>query len=410
MAEESKSLLENKLFLQYLAGTGAAIGSGESPAAAMGGITMQNIQSQNFMKLLKQLLGPDGTKGTFDSSGISLKIPKESSMFGSILGGDEGMKSDYFSANPSLAPAAPSTPAAPAAAPVFGGRSTVANPFDTSLSGTSISPSDLAGLTTQDITAAIGAKNAADQLKQQSARDLVDSLYKGAVIKREERSTDADIKYKESLIEKAKADIENDKPIYKTENGMLLNAKDYLAYQKMVKEDQTPAVKNYEYALKQGFKGSFVDFQDNAKTTHKKDYDEAVSGGYKGTFNTWMLDMAKAGAINLGQKVEEKKAFSELTGQLYFNDPKWTTELDKYMNSEDVQNTLMRVPGKSGSTEYTAGVTKAKAAERVKFVEGKISAGGGEIQDVKFDKDGKTMIWTVKWPSGDIKTIKQVVK
>ena len=37
MADEN-NLLTNKLFLQYLAGTGAAIGSGESPAAAMGGI------------------------------------------------------------------------------------------------------------------------------------------------------------------------------------------------------------------------------------------------------------------------------------------------------------------------------------------------------------------------------------
>ena len=140
-------------------------------------------------------------------------------------------------------------------------------------------------------------------------------------------------------------------------------------------------------------------FQDAAKTAHKKDYDEAVAGGYKGSFNTWMLDMAKAGAINLGTKVEEKKTMSELEGQLYFNSPKWPDDLGKYLSSEDVQNVIFQ----SNTPK------QARAEETVKYIEGKITAGGGQITATKIEKDG-TGVWTVKWPSGDIKEIRYKVK
>lgn len=342
------NLFQNKLFLQYLAGAGQDLMSGKP--GNVNAITQQNIQSQNLMKMLKQMLGPDGTKGTFDNTGMTLKVPTESisdTLQGTGQGGVwEGMAPPW---NPAATTnAGNATPAqALKSIPGMGGASTI-NPFESSQP---INPADLAGLTSQDIMSAMGVKLHKDELERKSINDVMDMVYKTATLN---------------------------------------------------KEKDTAEMKNYEYAVKDGFKGTFMEFKDAAKTEHMKDYEGALKGGYKGSFDQWMLDMRKAGAtrITLGEKVEEKKAMSELGGQLYFNNPKWTEDLGKHLSSEDVQNVLFRSDNPK----------QERAAETVKFVEGKIVAGGGTIQNVKWDTDGRTMVWTVKWPSGDTKVIKQAVK
>lgn len=395
-------LFQNKLFLQYLAGAG-------SDLAAYGGntdkgfqpnninaITNQNIQTQNMAKLLKTLLGPDGTKATFSNTGMNLTVPKESSMFSDILGGGDGT----FKVDQSLVPSTTPTPTPNNFS--VGGGSSVANPFVISQPEMNISASDLAGLTPKDIASAIGMKQAQDQLKQQSYKDMVDAFYKGSIMQNAATAAPIENAYKDALTKKALADIENDKAIYQVPgSNVMLNAKDWIAYQKLNKESQSAAVKNYEYAQSQGFTGSFVEFENSAKTTHQKDYAGAVAGGYKGDFHNWMLEMAKAGAINLGGKLEEKKALSELEGQLYFNNPKWTEDINK-QTAEFDKNQAWLVPEKDRPL--------AKSKVIVKTIEDKIAAGSGAIQSVTMDKDGKTMVWTVKWPSGDVKTIKQAVR
>lgn len=72
------NLLQNKLFLQYLAGAGADISAGNPLMTNVNAITQQNIQSQNFMKLLQNMLGgeiPEGGKMTMDSKGMKMDIP-----------------------------------------------------------------------------------------------------------------------------------------------------------------------------------------------------------------------------------------------------------------------------------------------------------------------------------------------
>ena len=404
------SLFQNKLFLQYLAGAGADL-------AAYGGntdkglqpnnvnaITNQSIQSQNMMKLLKTLLGPDGTKATFSNTGMNLTVPKESSMFSNILGsGDEAFKTDQ-----SLAPS--STPTPPPTNPNVGGGSSVANPFVISQPEMNISASDLAGLTSQDIATVMGMKQNQDQLKQQSYRDTVDAIYKQSQMQGSATAAPIENAYKDALTKKALADIENDKAIYQVPGSdVKLNAKDWIAYQKMSKESNPNEIKLYEYAQKQGFKGSLVDFKNADMTTHQKDHAAAVASGYKGDIYTWMLEMAKAGAINLGGKIEEKKALSELEGQLYFNNPKWTEDINKHI-SNFVTKDLWEARDANGKLIEEKDRPLVIAKERVKYIEGKIAAGSGAIQSVTMDKDGKTMVWTVKWPSGDVKTIKQAVR
>lgn len=114
-------------------------------------------------------------------------------------------------------------------------------------------------------------------------------------------------------------------------------------------------------------------------------------------------EVAEASRINisLGTKLEEKKKMSELEGQLYFNDPKWSETLEKD-TANYAKDTLWNInPGQRDKE-----ITKYKA----KLIEGKIIAGGGSITNAYIDKDGRTGVWKVEWPNGDTKIIKYKIK
>ena len=401
----------NPAFIQALVGMGADLSAhgantdkGFQPTN-LNASTNQSIKANSFMKLMQNALSQDNSDLKLSKDGMTIKAGTDSELLKAILGGGSGGPANQ---NP---PA--STPSDQAAAPAATPTAQVPqmpNPFTVSQPRLDTSSSALAGLTPQDIAAVMGMKQAQDTLKQQSYKDTVDAIYKQSQMQGNATAAPIENAYKDALTKKALADIENDKAIYQVPGSdVKLNAKDWVAYQKLNKESQSAAVKNYEYAKSQGFTGDFVEFQDNAKTTHKKDYDEAVAGGYKGSFNNWMLEMAKAGAINLGGKLEEKKAMSELEGQLYFSNPKWTEDLNKQI-SNFVTKDLWEARDANGKLIEEKDRPLVIAKERVKYIEGKIDAGSGIIQSVTMDKDGKTMIWTVKWPSGDVKTIKQAVR
>lgn len=397
----------NPLVAQYLSGLGADLmkyGGNTNEGLQLtktNEVTNQNIKSNNMMKLMQQALGPDGSSVKVDNKGVKIDVTPDSEMYKMLMGGSgisTPAQSDLVPQTNSTKDTRPTAPASTTTA-TPAASSTVVNPFNitpptisNNLSG--IDPGMLAGLTPQEITSVMDMKSRQDQLKQQSYRDIVDSLYKGQV----------DVPYKKALTAQAEAaTAENTASVPITVGGksMTVTPKDAIAWAKMEKETTPNEIKLYEYAQKQGFSGSIVDFKNADQTGHQKDYQAAVKGGYKGDFNGWLLDQAKAGAINLGTKVEEKKAMSELAGQLYFNDPKWTEDINKQTADFD-KNQAWLVPEKDRPL--------AKSKVIVKTIEDKISAGSGAIQNVTMDKDGKTMVWTVKWPSGDVKTIKHAVK
>ncbi len=381
------SLLQNKMFLQYLMGAGADVAQGTG-GKNINAAVQGNIQAQNMMKLLKTLLGPDGTKGTISSTGLNLTIPKESELFSTILGGETGATGTSPTNLTSVSQGAN-------AGGMYGsgGGPNIANPFVTSQPNMDISASDLAGLTTQDISAVIGAKHNQEQLKQQSFRDMIDAIYKGEQITQSRAASAVDIPYKKALTKQAEAaTLENTPSVDITvgDRTMKVTPKDAIAWEKMKKETTPAEIKLFEYARdKQGFKGSIIDFKNAEWTGHKKDYKDAVADGYGKSFHEWMLEMAKAGAINLGEKVEAHKALSELKGLDYFNDPRWTGDIDKHLGSKDVRRRLMS----ADKPELES------SKETIKFVEGKIAAGGGKVvRDPTIE--GDTMTWIVKFPAG----------
>jgi hypothetical protein len=371
------NVLQNKLLLQYLSGIGNSMAEGKGIAPGANTVTQQNISAQNMMNMMRQLLGPDGSKAIFSNTGMNLTVPPDqvNNLFGSALGNSLGTDKRVGYSPELTTPAQPPS-ATPTQVPVQGGGSSVANPFDGSgNSGLNFSASALAGLSTQDIATALGM-----QMKQKEAI--------------------ADRPYKDLLVDNLRSEISAREPKFEIPGVGKVNATQYLTWEKLNKENKPNEVKLYEYAVGQGFKGSFMDFKESA-TTHKKDYSEAVKGGYKGTFNNWLLEQAKAGRsiISLDAKLGEKKAMSELEGQLYFNDPKWVDDINKLAADFD-KNQSWLIPEKDRPL--------AKARIVVKGVKDKIEGGGGIIQDAI--QSGSTMTWTVKWPSGDIKKIKQSIK
>lgn len=342
------SLFQNKLFLQYLAGAGADIAAGKGLGPSVNAITQQNIQSQNMMKLMKQLLGPDGSKATISNAGMNLTIPPDQ-VSKSLLGNIDGVGFDP--SNPAVqTPVIPSAqvPAAPAApVPTIGGGSAAPNPFAGS-SNLDFSASDLAGLTTQDISAALG-------MKMQQTGQAADNIYKSKLME----NIDSEIAARAG------------------------------------KDTSPEQVKLYQYAQSQGYKGSYMDFKDSGVPSIFKEYDKAMADP---KFRAWLKETneSKATRISLGEKLSEMKAKSGLSGQLYFDDPKWTDDIDKQVKAFDKDQAWLMPEG-----DRPLARNKLKA----RSIRDKVLAGGGTILKAAVGKDG-IETWTVKWPSGDTKDIK----
>ena len=242
-------------------------------------------------------------------------------------------------------PAQNIAPASPTPIPSQRDGSVISNPFTGNFSA-----SDLAGLTPQDIISVLGMKMRQEELK----------------FNREANKAASEAASKAAL-----------------------------------NKDTTPnEVKLYQYAVGQGYKGSFVDFKNSGIPNPYKEYEAAVKNP---RFNKWLLEQKRAGATNisLGEKINERKAMSELEGQLYFNNPKWTEDINERVQA------FNKGPAWRFSKEDRS---LARSKVIVRAIEDKIAAGNGTIKSVIIGKDNRTMIWTVQWPSGDIKIIKQTVR
>jgi len=265
----------------------------------------------------------------------------------------------------------------------------------------------VAFLTPENIAAVAGLRQRQEHLKQEAFKDLVDSMYKGEQLGLHKRTTDIEERYKNKLIEQIEANLKAkagigagvgagikplDQPFLgkltlRQFNALPESAREYLLAKKgaEVLGDTDFMTKREWEEIKPNERVKFL--EELSKRPELVELQERLS---------------KAGApVNVIENAVNKElALSEIEGQKYFNKPGWADDVNKYLASEEVQDKIFT------SKEPD----KTKAIETVGYIESKIKAGGGEIVNVKWDDDGKTMVWTVKWPSGNTSTIRRAVK
>lgn len=344
--EGFNNLMKNKMFLQLLSGAGAALQQGEPISAGINPTIQENITAKSQSDLLSKLLGGaeelgEGEKLTLDDKGVNINLKKDHLL--KLLG--EGLKTPAFegptlSSTTSTASANKSTPTG-----VSSNYSEALRHLGPTLG--QLGYGDVAGLSPENIMAAFGGAVKTEELGQQRMRDIVDKMYK------------------EQLVEESKARTEAAKPVFTIPGtDIRLTRGEYVDwYEAANKDERTSAIKNYEYAQSQGYEGSFEEFQDRSKTSQMKNYKAAVEDGYEGSFNEWMLEMAKAGSLNIGEVVERAKATTEVrdiaeaktdvtTGKV-FDEVSETIEdrgLDSYLPTDSefqsrVEQRLEAIPG-----------------------------------------------------------------
>jgi len=348
--------LQNKLILQYLSGIGGAMSAGQPVGPAMNAITQQNIQSQNLMKLLKQMLGPDKTKGTFDSSGMTVKIPNEA-MSEMLQGTGPGGVWEGLAA-PLGTPKSMTTPAQE------GSRPTTINPFTYSQSNLDgISPSDLAGLTSQDIMGTFG-------LKQQAMANATEAAYKESLMRKAEQPDTLDTEFPVPVPEIGKV-------THREWSALPTEDKSYALY---VAGARNAGVK--DIMTKENWKA--------ATPTEKERFLRSAMSDPKLMKAAKELATAGATSISVGELVNRKEALEEVERRSSVMKPDYFSKIEKDLGKPDVwaydnQGAVDRVKKKYPTM---SDVEAAETARKVAILE----QADGEIKrafpGAVFNRDG----------------------
>jgi len=335
------------MFMQYLSGAGAAMSQNKPIAPALNQMTQQNMANQSMLKLMQKMLNGDNElAGKFDSKGMQLSVPS------SMLSGESG--GTQFESGTGTAPA-----------PGELAKSPYVNPSSSPLDA--LTAADLVGLTPENLNQALQFKMMKDELAG----------------KQTYQQQQLGVSRMNAQTAKRNADVS------------LLNA-----IRTMGKDERTAAIQNFEYAANNGFTGTFAEFQRENKTTHEKDYKASVEGGYKGTFHEWLREMTSlSGGLNLGEKKDVEEMKDAVAAKSYFSDPKGlVTDVDRYVNTEDVQNSLFQFADDPRKMEME------KIRKKESFINSKIKSAGGQI--LKQVLDGRDFVWSVKWPDGKITEVR----
>lgn len=353
----------NPMLYYLLAGMGGKLGGKGSWQEALGAMTQQGIAAKSQksleeerMEMVRKMLSgdpstniPTGASVTYGDKGMTLKMP--------TVG----------------APEEPAASPAPAGVITDDIRKQYINPLPSPLDTSSAS---LAGLTPQDVSRALTGAVSVESLRQTmlNRRAEIAKLYGGP--------------------------LEQLYPIQVPGVGQVTHRQ----WTNLPAEEKEYAI--YANAAK-NLGDTDIMSREDWKMTEPTERERFIRAAMKDPkLMEAAKEVAEAGAmrLTLGDKLEEVKAKAGLKGQLYFKDPKWTSDVEKHISSEDVQNELIQY--EPGSAE----MIDAKARQKIKFIEDKISAGGGKIMKVKWAADGKTMIWTVRWPSGDTEAVRYAVR
>jgi len=294
------SLFTNPMSGSYISQLGAMLGGEGSVASGLNQLNQANFSSQNFNNMLKQMLAGGG-KMSVDKDNFSLKAP--SNAMAGMLG--TGNLSSYTPSNQGLptmkdriggaAPVADGGQGGGSQLANMGGLLQLLNPsVGQSDSYPDFDSADLVGLTPDMMAKALQMKMMNQELGQKRVSDLM--------------------KY-------------------------LSDQQDYqIALAKLGDEKKPTLVKEYEYAVDNGFKGTIADWKTLDTPSSVSEWKEAVRGGYDGNYAQWKLEMAKAGGthISIGEKAETARALGEVKQELDVTDPKLVTDVEKKYPLTDI--------------------------------------------------------------------------
>lgn len=234
---------------------------------------------------------------------------------------------------------------------------------------------------------AVQIKQNQDQLRMKSLTDISDMMYKSALSKQALANA-------EHL---ARPEPE-DEPSGIMYNGNQLSWRELKAF--------PPNDRSY-LIYKQGAINQGTDIMDQSewetlKPTEQEKLLRSVMKDPK-LKSVW-LEGKKAGAtkLSIGEKLEQARLTdlgkASRAGEIDYLSGDYTKRLDKYMNSEAVQNQILF--GDTGG-KYTP--KQIETGIKLDWIEKDIKAKGGKIiGEPKISEDGRSMIFTVKWPESDI--------
>ena len=261
------AFMQNRLVQQYLSGAGASIAGPDSFAADINKMNQQNIKAQSqaatqkkYMSMVGKFLGKGVDFKSDPKGGITLKA-ENIDLLQEALGGEDFDPLGRSAEGGGSSGGGGGT----------GGQAPTPLPQQQSLPNPSSSPlgeitaSDLAGLTSEDVSRALTGATNVQALKQQSLNSL-------------------------------RAD-------------QIATQRNAIAYwNAMNKDSRTTAQKNYAQALNEGYKGKLIDFINLSGDPNSfEEFTKASESGYTGKYHEWLVEMKRAGAqnINIGQRSEE---------------------------------------------------------------------------------------------------------
>lgn len=368
------SLMDNKLLWQYLSAFGSSFGQGGDWMGALNQVTQQNIGAQNQAGLIKvfgdMLKGnvPEGGKITMDKDGMKLNVP--STLYNKKTGEINMGALDEPGSIGNMEAGGPS-----GIDPSI--MSKLLNP---SSSQPSISASDLAGLSTTDISNALSGALNIEGLKQKRQTDLVDMIYKLALSKKALEGEPLDQPYPIAVPGVGQVSV-------RQWQGLPDNQKQYAAYVNIAKKLGDKDILSYE------------DFVNTFDKTEREKFLRAAMEDPK--LMEAAKDLAQSGAtrISVGEKVETavktKEALNAIEAKAFLGSGKFPDAMSKHMSSEEVQQRIFNAQAANPKMSRS----DLERNEKIDYIEDILTTAGAKYT-YSLSEDGVTVTWNITWPDG----------
>jgi len=262
-----------------------------------------------------------------------------------------------------------------------------------------MSKSDLAGLTPEMMSSALQFKMQQEQLGKKNIMDVMDLMMRGKEI-------GIRAPYMKALTDEAIDRVAANQPVIQI-GGIPYNTAEYLKWQQVQKENLSTNQRDYStYAAQETAAGrqpkSFEEFLNNNFTNDIKNYrlysdQETKAGRTPKDFDPWLTEHERSRAMTMIEKAGgaamSKVATGNVEARTQLHDPKAIQAA-----VDTARASLTDVPSMTAQLN-PAKATALNAKLTIQEIEKMIAVGGGTItKPPTWDKDGKTIVWTIQWP------------